>query len=81
MITTGYEPMGQHLHDAAYCRESIIYFGGCDDVRYVDFMDMFVLNLITNHITEVVCGECGEVVNILGTFGMYLACSSVLVGS
>ena len=53
MVTTGYKPMGRRSHIAACCRESIIYFGGYNPNTDVHFADLFILNVVTNHITEV----------------------------
>lgn len=53
MITSGYNPGGRRSHSAVYFRESIIYFAGFDALRKVHFGDVFILNINTNHITEV----------------------------
>ena len=53
MITTGYKPLGRRSHVAACWRESIIYFGGYNSIMNIHFADVFILNITTNHITEV----------------------------
>ena len=53
LITSGYQPMGRRSHVAASCRESVIYFGGYNPIKDIHFADLFVLNVNTNHITEV----------------------------
>jgi len=53
VITTGYKPVGRRSHSAAYYRESIIYFAGFNACQKKHFGDVFILNVNTNHITEV----------------------------
>ena len=53
MITTGYNPGGRRSHSAVYFRESLIYFAGYNAKEKKHFGDLFILNVNTNHITEV----------------------------
>lgn len=53
MITSGYSPGGRRSHSAVYFRESVIYFAGFNAREKKHFGDVFVLNVNTNHITEV----------------------------
>ena len=53
MITTGYNPGGRRSHSAVYFRENLIYFAGFNAKEKKHFGDLFVLNVNTNHITEV----------------------------
>ena len=51
MVTTGYKPMGQRNHIAACCRESVVVHILEDHITDVHFADVFVINVVTNHIT------------------------------
>ena len=53
MITTGYNPGGRRSHSAVYFRENLIYFAGFNAKEKEHFGDLFVLNVNTNHISEV----------------------------
>ena len=53
MVTSGYNPGGRRSHTAVYFRESIIYFAGFNSCQEKHFGDVFILNVNTNHITEV----------------------------
>ena len=53
MITSGYNPGGRRSHSAVCFRESVIYFAGFNAREKKHFGDVFILNVNTNHITEV----------------------------
>ena len=53
MITSGYNPGGRECHSAVHFRESVIYFAGFNARKKKHFGDVFILNINTNHITEV----------------------------
>ena len=53
MITSGYSPGGRRSHSAVHFRESVIYFDGFNARKKKHFGDVFILNINTNHITEV----------------------------